>query len=187
MIKVIEGDIFKQNDIQADITIADPPYDYSDSQKKLLLHILRQITTRLIFIYGTPENQYPEPDQYIFWIKPTSPKANKYSYLRRVEIVHVYGKMELPANLHYAQRDNVWTDPVDRKDLHPHRKPPDQVRRILEHHAREGDTIFEPFRGSAPVEQVVREWHGTNRLINYVGLDCPKCRKIRKEKADEQK
>lgn len=150
-----------------DLIIADPPYDL-DKEKKIFLHNhFQRICKGAIIVFSPPENQWILPaDQYLFWVKPISTKNTSKSYSRFIEMIFVYGRGTWDTRGHWSQYTNVFTDLVDKKGLHPHRKPPSMIERLILNHSTLGDRIFDPFAGSGVVEDVCKR---INR--NYVGID----------------
>jgi len=132
-----------------DLIITDPPYDF-DNDKKLWLHSqFIRICKGAIIVFSPPENQWILPaDQHLFWIKPISTKNTIRSYSRFVEMIFLYGRGARNNNRHWSQYTNVFTDLVDDSNLHPYRKPPSLISRLIKNHSDPGQVILDPFSGS---------------------------------------
>ncbi len=157
---MIQGDSFKilptLEDKSVDLVLTDPPYDFSQDQKEFIHNHLVRIAKSWIIVFGPPENQWLPPDQYGFWIKPISTKNTSKSYSRFIEMIFFY---ELENRIwnserHWSQYTNVFTDLVDNSSLHPYRKPPSLIERLVRNHSNKGDLILDPFAGSGTVEEV---------------------------------
>jgi DNA modification methylase len=142
-------------DKSVDLILTDPPYDF-DEEKKLFLHReFNRISKGAIIVFSPPENQWILPaKQYLFWIKPISTKNTSRSYSRFVEIIFVYGSGTWNSDRHWSNYTNVFTDIVDDAKLHPFRKPPSMISRLVQNHSNKGDIILDPFCGSGVVADV---------------------------------
>ena len=140
-------------DKSVDLVLTDPPYDLPlDFRKWCHQHFIRVSRTGII-IFCPPENQWMLPaNQYLFWVKPISTKNTSRSYSRFVEMILVYGTPKWDTGRHWSQYTNVFVDLVDDATIHPHRKPPSLITRLLLNHSNKGDTILDPFAGSRVVE-----------------------------------
>jgi DNA modification methylase len=137
-------------DDSVEAIITDPPYDFDDPTKMDLLDELQRIARGAVVIFCPPENQFPEPDQYCFWVKPISTKNTKRRYSRFVEMVCLYnydeGKWNTDRN--WSQYVNVFKDHVEGTTTHPYEKPVSLMRRLVLNHTDPGDLILDPFMGS---------------------------------------
>jgi DNA modification methylase len=161
MIKKIFGDSFdilpKLADKSADLILTDPPYDFIWQQKEFYQEQFERICKGAILVFCPPENPWTFPaDQYLFWIKPISTKNTSRSYSRFVEMIFVYNVTTWNADRHWSQYTNVFTDLVDDSSLHPFRKPPSLIERLIRNHTKKGDIILDPFAGSFVVADVAR-------------------------------
>lgn len=152
MDKII-GDSFKLlpklEDQSFDMILTDPPYDLTTHKIHWLHSEFRRICKGAIVVFMPPENQWIHPaDQYLFWVKPISTKNTSKSYSRFVEMIFVYNVTTWNCNRHWSQYTNVFTDLVDDAKLHPYRKPPSLIERLIRNHTNEGDIILDPFAGS---------------------------------------
>lgn len=147
-----------------DLVLTDPPYDLTERQKedahqKMLDLCIYNCT---IIVFSPPENQWVtqkfKPDQYLFWIKPISTKNTSRRYSRFVEMMFVfhYGNAKWKTGRHWSQYTNVFMDLVDNSSLHPYRKPPSLIERLILNHTDEGDWILDPFAGSFVVADVAK-------------------------------
>lgn len=143
-----------------DLILTDPPYDFKPSQKAFLHNEFLRISRGGIIVFSPPENQWILPaDQYLFWIKPTSTKNTSKRYSRFVEMIFLYQNLIWNTDRNWAQYTNIFTDLVDNNKLHPFRKPPSLIERLLLNHTDEGQTVLDPFAGSGVVEEVCRKLH----------------------------
>lgn len=141
-----------------DLIIADPPYNLNEFDKSFLQEQFLRVCRGRIIVFSPPENQWILPaDQYLFWVKPTSTKNTSKSYGRFVEMIFVYGGGTWNSKRHWSQYTNVFTDLVDIA-VHPHRKPPSLIERLILNHTDFDDTILDPFPGSRVVAMVADSW-----------------------------
>jgi len=144
------------NTIQAVIT--DVPYDLKQEQKEFLHKEFLRVCNGVIIVFSPPENQWILPaDQYLFWEKPISTKNTSKNYSRFVEMIFVYGRNVWNCDRHWSQYTNVFRDLVDDSKIHPFRKPPSLIRRLILNHTNPGDIILDPFAGSGVVHEVALE------------------------------
>lgn len=174
MIEYINGDSFvflKGLETQSvDCIITDPPYDLSEEVIYCVQKEFERICRGTILVFSPPENQWYFPaDQYLFWVKPISTKNTSKSYSRFVEMIFLYGKGTWNADRHWSQYTNVFMDLVDDSSIHPFRKPPSMIERLMKNHTNEGDTILDPFAGSFVTGEVARR---LNR--NCIGVELDK-------------
>jgi DNA modification methylase len=150
-----------------DAVITDPPYDFNEETKLKLQEQFLRLCRKWIIVFSPPENPWVLPaNQYLYWIKPISTKNTSKSYSRFVEQIFVYGNGTWNSNRHWSQYTNVFTDLVDNSKLHPYRKPPSLIERLILNHTNENDLVFDPFGGSFSVAEVC---HKTKR--NYIGIE----------------
>jgi|SRR3990167_2608599 len=142
-------------DKSVDLVLTDPPYDFdAEAKAQLHSHFLR-VSRHGAIVFCPPENQWVLPaQQYLFWIKPISTKNTSKSYSRFVEMMLMYEGTQWFPGRHWSQYTNVFTDLVDDASLHPHRKPPSLLTRLVLNHTNKGDTILDPFAGSNVVSDV---------------------------------
>ena len=146
-----------------DLILTDPPYDLNEQEKRVLHGEFIRIAKGVI-VFSPPENQWILPaDQYLFWIKPISTKNTSKHYSRFVEMLFCYGILKWFPNRHWSQYTNVFTDLVDDSKLHPYRKPPSLIERLIRNHTEIGDKVLDPFAGSGTVHQVCEKL-GRNSL-----------------------
>ncbi len=156
--QIIHGDSFKllkdipSESVQAIIT--DPPYDFDHQQMDILNMEFLRISKGSVIIFCPPENQWYSDDmpnpEYCFWIKPISTKNTSKRYSRFIEMIMIYHKPGAvwDSSRHWSQYTNTFHDRVERKAVHPFTKPLSLMRRLIENHTNEGDTILDPFAGS---------------------------------------
>lgn len=145
-------------DKSVDMILTDVPYDLNQEQKEYLHQHFLRISRGWVIVFSPPENQWILPaNQYLFWIKPISTKNTIKSYSRFVEMIFIYGRGQWNNERHWSQYTNVFTDLVDDATLHPFRKPPSLVTRLILNHSKEGDLILDPFCGSGVVGNVAKE------------------------------
>jgi len=170
-------------DKSVDLIITDPPYDFSLEQKRFLQSQFERISRGVIIVFSPPHNQWILPaDQYLFWIKPISTKNTSKNYSRFVEMIFVYGRGVWDASRHWSQYPNVFTDLVDTSKVHPFRKPPSLLKRLILNHSKIGDNILDPFFGSGTtLSEAKRNERG------FIGIDISKeyCELIRDEIKDK--
>lgn len=155
----IRGDTFdiipSFNDQSFECILTDVPYNLTREQQERLHARFSRICKGVIIIFSPPENQWFLPaDQYLFWVKPISTKNTSRSYSRFVEMIFVYGSHVWNSDRHWSQYTNVFTDLVDDSSLHPYRKPPSLIERLIRNHTNVGDTVFDCFAGSGVVQDV---------------------------------
>jgi DNA modification methylase len=144
-------------DRSVDMVLTDPPYNFDWIQKDFYHDQFIRLSKGAIVVFCPPENPWVHPaDQYLFWIKPISTKNTSKSYSRFVEMIFVYNVTTWNCGRHWSQYTNVFTDLVDDSSLHPFRKPPSLIERLIRNHTNEGDTILDPFAGSFVVADVAQ-------------------------------
>lgn len=171
MIKTYQGDSFgilpTLPDQSVDIVLTDPPYDFTQEEKEFLQQQFIRISKGWVIVFSPPENPWIFPaDQYLFWIKPISTKNTIKSYSRFVEQIYVYGTGTWNPNRHWSQYTNVFLDLVDNSSLHPYRKPPSLIQRLILNHTNISDKVLDPFMGSGSIGQVCQQ---LNR--DYIGIE----------------
>ena len=158
----INGDAFTlltlMDDNQFDAIITDPPYDFKQEQKEYIHKQMKRVCKDTMVIFSPPENPWIHPaDQYLFWQKPISTKNTSKRYSRFVEMMFVYQLNDNPTwncKRHWSQYTNVFMDLVDDSKVHPFRKPPSLIERLILNHTNEGDIILDPFAGSFVIAEV---------------------------------
>lgn len=143
--------------LSVDTIITDPPYNLNEFTKEFIMSQMRRICRGTIIVFSPPENQWILPaNQYLFWIKPISTKNTSKNYSRFVEMIFVYqnGHNIWNCDRHWSQYTNVFVDLVDDSSIHPFRKPPSLIERLVKNHTYRGDTIFDPFAGSFVLGEV---------------------------------
>lgn len=148
-------------DQSVDMILTDPPYDMSIYDMVKTHSQFLRICKGAIIVFMPPENQWILPaHQYLFWIKPISTKNTSKSYSRFVEMMFVYYNTTTPtwnSDRHWSQYTNVFTDLVDDTKLHPYRKPPSLIERLILNHTNPDDTVLDPFAGSGVVREVCKK------------------------------
>lgn len=153
-------------DKSVDLILTDPPYDLSAYQQWNLHEEFIRLSRHGIIVFSPPENQWllsVGADQIGFWIKPISTKNTSKRYSRFVEMLFFYGDLKWNTGRHWSQYTNVFMDLVDDATMHPYRKPPSLIERLLRNHTDEGDVILDPFAGSFVVADVA-ERLGRNHI-----------------------
>ncbi len=156
------GDCFdilpRMPDNYADLVLTDPPYDFDDNQKVTIHSHLLRLSKGSVIVFSPPENQWINPaDQYLFWTKPISTKNTSKRYSRFVEMIFVYNQGRWNTERHWSQYTNIFKDLVDNAKIHPFRKPPSLIERLILNHSNEGDLILDPFAGSGVVAEVAKK------------------------------
>ena len=142
-------------DKSIDLVLTDPPYNFSGEQKQFLQSQFIRLSKNGVIVFSPPENQWVLPaDQYLFWIKPTSTKNTSKRYSRFVEMIFLYGDLKWNTERHWSQYTNLFFDLVDSTALHPNRKPPSLIERLILNHSDRGDIILDPFAGSNVVATI---------------------------------
>jgi hypothetical protein len=137
-----------------DLLLTDVPYDLCQTDKEYLHNQFLRIA-RTVIVFSPPENQWITPaDQYGFWIKPISTKNTSKKYSRFVEMLFFYNISTWNNDRHWSQYTNVFTDLVDNSSLHPFRKPPSLIERLIRNHTNENDLVVDLFMGSGVVGEV---------------------------------
>ena len=140
-----------------DLILTDPPYDLTQVKKNFLHEQFTRIV-KAIIVFSPPENQWIQPaDQYLFWIKPISTKNTSRRYSRFVEMIFCYGDLLWNTDRHWSQYTNVFMDLVDISRMHPYRKPPSLIERLLRNHTDAVSWVLDPFAGSETVHQVCKQ------------------------------
>lgn len=149
--------LLKQKSKSVDLILTDPMYDLPNDEKMYLHQYFLDISRGGVIVFSPPENQWILPaDQYLFWIKPISTKNTSKRYSRFVEMIFLYETTSWNCDRHWSQYTNVFWDLVDNASLHPFRKPPSLIERLILNHSNKGDTILDPFAGSGVVEDCCR-------------------------------
>ena len=141
-----------------DLILTDPPYDFDEEIKRWFQLELERISNNKTIVFSPPENLWiptgGQKIQYLFWVKPISTKNTSKSYSRFVECITVSSGVKWYPDRHWSQYTNVFMDLVDNSKLHPYRKPPSLIERLILNHTKEGDTVLDPFAGSGVVHEV---------------------------------
>ena len=158
--KIVKADAFEElsrfKDGSFNAIITDPPYDFTEEQILWLHEQFCRLSSNII-VFAPPENPWVYPaNQYGFWIKPISTKNTSKSYSRFVECIYFYNITTWNAGRHWSQYTNVFTDLVDDTKVHPYRKPPSLIERLIRNHTNEGDLILDPFAGSGVILDVAQ-------------------------------
>ena len=169
--KIIHGNAFEElpkiGDKSVDLIITDPPYDLHIDQQLELHEHFKRISKGWIIVFCPPENQWIyRADQYLFWNKPISTKNTSKRYSRFVEMIFIYKYGTWNTDRHWSQYTNVFTDLVDTSKIHPFRKPPTLLRRLILNHSKPDDIILDPFFGSGTT---LSEAHKNGRT--YIGIE----------------
>lgn len=135
-----------------DHIITDPPYDMDkDVFESFIYRIIDAGKFKgNIIAFCKPENQWRNPDEYLFWMKPLSTKNYTKKCGRFMEIICVYRGIVGTFNcLHWSQMTGTYTDLIDYPiDIHPYKKPLSLMERLVRIYTNPGDTVFDPFMGS---------------------------------------
>lgn len=136
--------IAEMPDNSVDLTLTDPDYNHPVNMQEL-----RRITRGHIIMFCKPENIYFQPDEYAFWVKPTSTKNYSKHLGRFVEFILIERQGETFNNgLHWSNYVGVYTDTIVGIPIHPWQKPYSLVERLLLIYSNPGDTVFDPFAGA---------------------------------------
>lgn len=142
-------------DKSIDLVLTDPPYDYEKEIQAAMQTEFFRVCKGAIIVFCPPENQWSKkPDQYLFWYKTPSTKNTSKNYSRFMEMILIWGRGSWNTERHWSNYTNVFTDLVDSTDLHPHRKPPSLIERLILNHSVEGDAVLDPFMGSGIVKDM---------------------------------
>lgn len=153
-------------DKSVDAVITDPPYDLDNLTKDALMEQFRRVSKGVTIVFCPPENLWqPNPDQWLFWIKPISTKNTSKSYSRFVEIIQVWNGSIWNCDRHWSQYTNVFQDLVDGKD-HPYQKPVSMIERLVLNHTGVLAKILDPFAGSGTIGVACVQ---TGR--NFIGIE----------------
>ncbi len=143
-----------------DHIISDPPYDLDKGQRIDLFHKFYRVSRGNIVLFCNPENQWPGPDEWLFWAKPLSTKNFSKRCGRFVEMIAVYRSEGGPFNqLHWSQMVGLYDDRLeDRVLAHPYQKPLSLIERLVKIYTNYGDRVLDPFAGSGTVEEACERW-----------------------------
>lgn len=156
----------KYADNSFDLVLTDPPYNLTQDLKWWLHKEFLRISRTGVIVFSPPENPWIQPaSQYLFWIKPISTKNTSKRYSRFVEMIFLYGDLKWDATRHWSQYTNVFTDLVDKKNVHPFRKPPSMIERLILNHTDPGDSVLDPFAGSGTLDEVATRTYRRNQMI----------------------
>ena len=147
---------------RVDAIITDPPYNLAGYEINYLQEQFTKRCDGTIVVFSPPENPWLQPcDQYLFWVKPTSTKNVSKRYSRFVEMIFIYqgNKSIWNHDRHWSQYTNICLDIVDDAKIHPFRKPPSLIERLVLNHTNEGDTVLDPFAGSFVVADVCKRFN----------------------------
>jgi len=149
--------------------ITDPEYDWEFTYWSPAC--FKACMDGTLIAFCKPENQWPKPDERIFWVKPTSTKNFSCKLGRFVEIACVYwGKPPHTFHqLHWSQMTGVYHDLVVDNALHPWTKPLSLIERLVRIYTNPGDTILDPFMGSGVVGVACK-----NLGRNFIGFEIDK-------------
>jgi tRNA G10 N-methylase Trm11 len=125
--------------------ITDPLYDDTMDMDEL-----RRVCSGHIIMFCKPENQFFKPDEYAFWIKPPSPKANSKKLSRMVEMILIerHGETFNGMDMHWRNRVNYWDDVLQEPQVHEFQKPMSLIERLVRLYTKPSDIVFDPFFGS---------------------------------------
>lgn len=169
---IVQGDAFlvlpKMEPKSVDLVLTDPPYDFDENDKARLHFEFCRVSRHGVIVFSPPENQWIPADQCGFWVKPISTKNTSKRYSRFVEMIFFYGPLRWNAERHWSQYTNVFMDLVDDASLHPFRKPPSLIERLIRNHTNIGDIILDPFAGSGIVGEVAERLGRTAVLFDIV-------------------
>jgi site-specific DNA-methyltransferase (adenine-specific) len=131
------------NSISAIIT--DPPYTLTP----YWLKEAKRVCKGNIVAFCNPENQWPNPDEHLFWVKPLSTKNFQNKCGRFVEIICVYRRGNTFNQLHWSQMAGIFYDLLENSELnHPWEKPIGLLERLVKIYTNPGDTVLDLFMGS---------------------------------------
>jgi len=151
-----------------DLVLTDPPYNFTKEEKRFIHGQFLRICKGTVIVFSPPKSQWILPaDQYLFWIKPISTKNTSKRYSSFVEMIFVYSQGVWNTGRHWSQYTNVFMDLVDDAKLHPHRKPPSLIERLILNHSNKGDMILDPFSGSGVVKDMAMR-HGRECIYNDI-------------------
>lgn len=150
MIQIFNAD-FKEWSTEAaykniDAVITDPEYDdtfwWYDKCRQVC-------SAGNILAFCNPENQWPNPDETLFWMKPLSTKNYTKRCGRFVEMIKVYrGNWTTFNVLHWSQMTGCYMDLLEEQNLHAWQKPLSLMIRLVKIYTNIGDTVLDPFMGS---------------------------------------
>lgn len=178
--EVLQEELLQIPNNYCQMVLTDPPYDMEMGYRRILQREFIRICKGTIIIFMPPESPWILPaDQYLFWEKPISTKNTSKRYSRFVEEMFLYERYAHKWNCkrHWSQYTNVFKDLVDDAKLHPYRKPPSLIERLILNHTDEGDIILDPFTGSGVVPDVAKrlgrhfiaydkvDWRNSNPLL----------------------
>jgi DNA modification methylase len=125
--------------------ITDPPYDLD---YPFLTDLLRVCSGNVI-MFCAPEHQFFVPDEYAFWIKPSSTKNFSKHLGRFVEMILIQRQgTTFNSNLNWSNYTGTYDDRLLAKQVHPFEKPQSLIDRLVAIYTNWGNTIFDPFMGS---------------------------------------
>lgn len=157
---------------RVDAIITDPVYDADFSWYGLCRKVC---PTGNIIAFCKPENQWPNPDERLYWIKTPSTKNYIKKCGRFVEMIMVYrGDWSTFNCLHWSQMTGVYTDPGDEANGHPWQKPMSLMERLIKIYTNPGDTVLDPFMGSCSTGEAClrtqRHFYGIENNPEYFKL-----------------
>ena len=116
------------------------------------------MSSGVIIVFMPPKNPWVrDADQILFWAKPISTKNTSKNYSNFVEQIFVYGRNVWNNERHWSNYVNIFVDRVDTVEVHPYRKPPSLIERLILNHTKEGDWVFDPFCGSGVVPELCKK------------------------------
>lgn len=136
--------------------ITDPPYEIDWFIG--MLRSFEQLGFKgNVIAFCKPENQWPDPDEHLYWIKPLSTKNFSKRCGRFVEVICVYRDWTVFNVLHWSQMTGVYHDLIDYPiDIHPYKKPLSLMERLVRIYTNPGDTVLDPFMGSGTTGDACR-------------------------------
>lgn len=147
--------------------LTDPLYDLKQEKKDWLDWMFHQISVNGALVFCPWDNPFfpiEEVTHQYFWTKPLSTK--NYTKMKRpsnfVELVQYkqikpVNRVWNGADYHWSMSTNIAKDIINRKDLHPWRKPLSLIKRFIRLYTNRGDTVLDPFAGSGVVAEACLE------------------------------
>lgn len=152
MSEIIKANTFdwllEQPDRKFSAVITDPPYDLTRDTQILLLKEFERICIGDILVFCSPENQWPRPSQWLFWLKPTSTKNYSKKYGKFVEMIACYKRSTVWNPSYWANHTGVFFDILEESRTHEFQKPISLMERLVRNHTNPGDLVLDPFCGS---------------------------------------
>lgn len=137
-----------QKDKTFDVIITDAMYDKPFTPEQM--DEMRRVCKGHIITFCKEGLPLFKPDDYMYWIKPPSPKNTSKKMSSCVEwiIIECHGDTYNGSDMFWSNNHKVFTDVLIEKPIHPYQKPISLMERLVLLFSKKGDLVFDPFAGT---------------------------------------